>query len=97
MTTTAAPSAANCFAMSAPIPFDAPVTTAIFPASFPFFIVCLSFGCLKVVLYLLAIRISRNELMVLVCRKGGRSRHALVSDICPSQSELGDMRFHQVG
>src|SRR5438067_16374 len=25
--------------MSAPIPFDAPVTTAIFPASFPFFIV----------------------------------------------------------
>src|SRR5882762_992190 len=31
-------SAANSFAMPAPIPFEAPVTTAIFPFSFPFFI-----------------------------------------------------------
>jgi len=36
-------SAANCLAMSAPIPFEAPVTTAIFPFNFPFFIVFLSF------------------------------------------------------
>src|SRR5437879_12397062 len=35
---TVAPSAANCLAMPAPIPFDAPVTTATFPFSFPFFI-----------------------------------------------------------
>src|SRR5205823_842554 len=31
--TTAAPSAASCLAMPAPIPFEAPVTTATFPAS----------------------------------------------------------------
>src|ERR1700730_16424611 len=30
--------------MPAPIPFDAPVTTATFPLSFPFFIVFLSFS-----------------------------------------------------
>src|SRR5215510_1274929 len=36
--TTDAPSAANCLAMPAPIPFDAPVITATFPFSFPFFI-----------------------------------------------------------
>src|SRR5256885_11501504 len=39
---TVAPSAANCLAMPAPIPFDAPVTTATFPFSFPFFI-CVPF------------------------------------------------------
>lgn len=32
--TTAAPSAASFFAMAAPMPLDAPVTTATFPASF---------------------------------------------------------------
>src|SRR2546423_254094 len=40
--TTDAPCAANSFAMPAPIPFDAPVTTATFPFSFPFFI-CVPF------------------------------------------------------
>src|SRR5215471_15343472 len=44
--TTAAPSAANAFAMPAPIPFDAPVTTATFPFSFPLFI-CVPFICLE--------------------------------------------------
>ena len=34
MTTTAAPSAARCCAIAAPMPFDAPVTTATLPASF---------------------------------------------------------------
>src|SRR5882724_5093997 len=37
-----APSAANCLAMSAPIPFEAPVTTATFPFNFPLLIVFLS-------------------------------------------------------
>src|SRR5438874_13542979 len=32
--TTAAPSAARCVAIEAPMPFDAPVTTATFPSSF---------------------------------------------------------------
>src|SRR5438552_6959398 len=36
---TDAPSVANCLTIPAPIPFDAPVTTATFPFSFPFFIV----------------------------------------------------------
>src|SRR5438552_8815750 len=35
-------SAANSFAIPAPIPFDAPVTTATFPFNFPFFI-CVPF------------------------------------------------------
>ena len=34
MTTTAAPSAARCFAIAAPMPLDAPVTTATLPESF---------------------------------------------------------------
>src|SRR5439155_18996212 len=34
LTTTAAPSAARCVAMAAPIPLDAPVTTATLPDSF---------------------------------------------------------------
>src|SRR6267142_5344531 len=32
--TTDAPSAAKCLAISAPMPFEAPVTTATFPSSF---------------------------------------------------------------
>src|SRR6266403_1023777 len=43
--TTAAPSAANSLAIPAPIPFDAPVTTATFPFSFPSFILLLSLFC----------------------------------------------------
>jgi len=34
MTTTAAPSAARCLAIEAPMPLDAPVTTATLPVSF---------------------------------------------------------------
>src|SRR4051812_35882043 len=37
-------SAARCLAMEAPMPFDAPVTTATFPSSFPFLILGLSFS-----------------------------------------------------
>src|SRR5258708_5715063 len=42
---TEAPSAARCFAIAAPIPFDAPVTTATFPLSL-FDIIDTSFKCL---------------------------------------------------
>ncbi len=34
---------------------------------------------------------------MLFVREAGRDWDAIVSDLCWPQSELGDMRFHQVG